>query len=90
MNEVVSAAAAALATLAVLIGGTAIAFTRNVRAGLAPAIELLLAAGLLHLAVADDWRSIAAAAATLTIRSLLLSGVKPIATSTVVVDGDAR
>jgi hypothetical protein len=87
MSEVVSAAAAVLTMLAVLVGGAAIAFTRDARVGLAPAVDLLLAAGLLHLAVADDWPSIAAAAGILAIRSLLLSGVKPIPTSRVVVGG---
>jgi hypothetical protein len=89
MNEAVSAAAAGLALLAVLIGGAVIAFTGNARVGLATAVDLLLAAGLVHLAVADAWPSIAAAAGILMIRSLLLSGVKPNRPS-VAVGGDAR
>jgi hypothetical protein len=76
MSEVVSAAAAALAMLAVLIGGSVIATTRNVRAGMAAAVDLLLAAGLLQLAVADDWLSIAAAAAILVVRALLPFGLR--------------
>jgi hypothetical protein len=76
MSEVVSAAAAVLAMLAVLIGGSVIALTRNVRAGMAAAVDLLLTAGLLHLTVADDWPSIAAAAAILLLRALLPFGLR--------------
>ena len=75
MNEVASAGAAALAALAVLIGGAAMAVTRNVRAGLAPAVDLLLAGALIHLAVAEDWLSLAVAAAIVLIRALLSLGV---------------
>jgi hypothetical protein len=89
MSEVVSAAAAGLAMLAVLIGGAVIAFTGNARVGLATAIDVLLAAGLLRLAVADDWPTIAAAAGILAVRSLLLFGLRSPRTPASGLGGDA-
>lgn len=40
-------------------------------------LEMLLAAGLLRLSATDDWRTIAATAAIITIRTIIRTGIRP-------------
>lgn len=58
---------------AVLIAVLTWLTTRSWRPTMPVLLELLLAAGLLRLSVSDDWRTIAAAAAIVAIRTLVKS-----------------
>lgn len=68
--EWVSAVATVVTGLAVLLGTLTVLVTRSPRTGLAVFLDLLLAAGLLRLAVADSWRSIGTAAVVVAIRKV--------------------
>ena len=64
-----------LVAAAMLLGAAVLASSRSVRAALGVFLDLLLAAGLLRLAVASTWDAIAAAAAIVVIRKLAVSSL---------------
>jgi hypothetical protein len=69
-----AAAAAAVGTAAVLCGAGVLLVTWSVRAALPVFLDLLLAAGLLRLAVTDSWTAIGSAAAVV-VRKLAVAGI---------------
>lgn len=69
-------AAALVCTVAGLVAAALVgAATRDVRAALPVLMEFLLAAGLLRLSTAVGWRALAAAAALVVVRRLLVAGL---------------
>ncbi len=70
------AEAADLLVAAAFVSGMAVLVTvRSVRAALGVFLDVLLAAGLLRLSIADTWGAIAAAAALIAVRKLAVSGL---------------
>lgn len=75
LDSVLEAAATLVGAAALLFGGLALLITRSVRAALPVFLDLLLAAGLLRLAMADTWQAIASAAFVVGIRKLVVMGL---------------
>ena len=73
MTSALVTASTLLAGVAVWLGVLTVAATRSLRTGLAVALDLLLAAGLLRLAVVTTWQSIAGASAVVLIRRLAMA-----------------
>lgn len=73
-NDVLLAASTSLAGLAAVLGVLAVVSSASPRAGLGVFLDLVLAAGLLRLAVADTWGAIAVAAGVVAVRELAVTG----------------
>lgn len=76
MDEAVVHVASGLSVLAALIGLAAVTSARSLRVGVPVALDLLLAAGLLRLTVADTWALIGGAAAVVLVRKLVVVGLR--------------
>ncbi len=72
---VVTAAGSGIAAVAVLCGAAVLLATRLVRVALPVLLDLLLAAGLLRLALADSWTAIGTAAAVVALRKVAVAGL---------------
>jgi len=68
-------AATVVTGTAVLLATAVLVATRSVRVALPVLLDLLLAAGLLRLAIVDTWNAIAVAAAVVVIRKLAVAGL---------------
>lgn len=75
LADLVVELAGLLVAAAILLGAAVLASARSVRAALGVFLDLLLAAGLLRLAVASTWDAIAAAAAIVVVRKLAVSSL---------------
>lgn len=75
MTAVLLLASRSLAAAGILLGGLALAATRRVHVALGILLDLLLAAGLLRLVLADTWSAIATAAALVAIRKVVVLGM---------------
>lgn len=75
MTAVLLVASWSLAAAGILLGGLALAATRRVQVALGILLDLLLAAGLLRLVLADRWSAIATAAALVVIRKVVVLGL---------------
>lgn len=71
MDEVIGSGATLVAGCAVALGVLVVALGLPPRAGLHVFLDLLLAAGLLALAVADTWAAIATAATVVAVRKVV-------------------
>ena len=71
----VATVALVIAAAAVALGVLSAVTTRSGATGLAVLLDLLLAAGLLRLAVADTWTAIGTAAAVVAVRKLAGVGI---------------
>jgi hypothetical protein len=76
-TELLTAGSTLVGASALLVGGLVLAATRSGRAALPVFLDLLLAAGLLRLAVADTWQAIAGAAGVIAVRKLAVSALAP-------------
>jgi hypothetical protein len=76
VTEVFDAAATLVAGSAVVIGTLVLLVTRRMSVALPILLELLLAAGLLHLAVADTWTAIVTAAVIVAVRHVVVAGLR--------------
>lgn len=76
MTELVLSAAGLVAAAAVLLGAAVLAATRQLSPATGVTLELLLAAGLLHLAVVETWTAIATAALIVAVRQVVVAGLR--------------
>jgi hypothetical protein len=70
-----AAAATLVAAAALVFGGLTLAASRSPRAALPVFLDLLMAAGLLRLGVADTWQAISTAALLVAARKLAVTGL---------------
>lgn len=76
MSGLVRAAALLCTVMGLLAAGGVLAVTRDVRQALPVLLEFLTAAGLLRLGTARGWQALAAAAAIVLVRRLLVVGLR--------------
>jgi hypothetical protein len=76
MTTALQTAATLVAAAALVAALSALVSTRRVGVALPVLLDLLLAAGLLHLAAVEGWRGIAAAAAIVVIRRVVTSAFR--------------
>lgn len=74
-SSVVVDAAWTLSAAALVLGSLVLVASRSPRTALGIFLDLLLAAALLRLAVADSWSAIAAAAAVVAVRKLVVAAL---------------
>lgn len=74
--DAMSTATVGLTAAAVILGAAVLATTRDVRAALAVALDLLLCVGLLRLSSADSWTAIVTAAMVVAVRKIAASGLR--------------
>jgi hypothetical protein len=73
--DVLAAAGSVLVLAALVFAAATLAATRSMRSALPVLLDLLLAAGLLKLAVANSWQAIGSAALVVLIRKIAVAGL---------------
>lgn len=76
MTELILSTATLIAAAAMLIGAAVLLTTRQLSPAIGVGLELLLAAGLLHLAVVETWTAIITAALIVAVRQVVVAGLR--------------